>query len=74
VLFHKSGECVLIHVHLEHLMIALNIPLSMQVSNSMLESLDNVLESPAISRAFHQQGFPLRMGDVCRWLRTFEAL
>jgi hypothetical protein len=47
VLFHKSRlsrERVLITLILE---IALNIPLSTQVSNSMLESLDNVWKSPA---------------------------
>jgi hypothetical protein len=44
VLFHKSRDRVLITLILE---IALNIPLSTQVSSSMLESLDKVWESPA---------------------------
>jgi hypothetical protein len=44
VLFHKSRDRVLITLILE---ITLNIPLSTQVSNSMLDSLDNVLKCPA---------------------------
>jgi hypothetical protein len=47
-------------------MIALNIPLSMQVSNSMLESLDNVLESPAI-KALPSAGLSISRAFPCAW-------